>query len=62
MSAPATGGKINKETGRFEVWKSVEIVENGKVQGSLQYGFSYADKSMSGTPELMSAIPQPAKK
>lgn len=58
LGAPATGGKVNSVSGRFEVFKSVDVVEGDVTKGSIQFGFSYADKSMKGTPEVMTAIPK----
>lgn len=62
VDAAPQGGKINSNTGRYKVFKTVDVVEDGKSIGSIQFGFSYADESMKGTPEVMTAIPKTTAK
>ncbi len=58
LSSSSTPAKLNEMSGKWEVFKTVDVVENGEVKGAITYGFSYANKELTGTPELMTAIPK----
>jgi hypothetical protein len=52
----------NSVSGKFEVWKVVDVIEGGEKKGSIKFGLSYSDEAMKSTPEVTTAIPMPSKK
>jgi RHS repeat-associated protein len=56
-----TTPKLNAKTGMYETYKTIDVVEKGKVTGRITFGFAYKDAAMKTTPELMTAIAKPIK-
>jgi hypothetical protein len=54
--------KLNPNSGKYEVWKVVDVVEDGVKKGSIKFGLSYSDEAMKTVPEVTTAIPMPTIK